>query len=65
MFQMAGINEKERSALIKTIGVAIENIVPLRLRQDFLANYSCCPPPLFMLLISIAEVNDRHIIMTD
>ncbi|XP_064616451.1 rhomboid-related protein 2-like [Liolophura sinensis] len=53
---MARASESERSALSKTIGVAIENIVPLRMRQDFLANYTCCPPPLFMLLISIAEI---------
>lgn len=50
------LSHHERSAMSKIVGVAIENIVPTRLRQDFLANYNCRPPPIFMFLISVIEV---------
>lgn len=51
------MSHQERSAMTKIVGVAIENIVPTRLRQDFLANYNCRPPPIFMILISLIEVS--------
>ena len=47
----------ERTAFQSVIRAAILDIVPLRYRDDFLANYNCCPPPVFILFISIAEVS--------
>ncbi|KAL8608160.1 hypothetical protein ACOMHN_016615 [Nucella lapillus] len=46
----------ERSRFQSVIRAAILDIVPLRYRDDFLANYNCCPPPIFILFISIAEI---------
>jgi len=39
---------------MKTI---ISNIVPESMKEDFLEHYTCTPPPIFMVLISIIEVN--------
>ncbi|GAB1597857.1 rhomboid-related protein 2-like [Argonauta hians] len=38
------------------VEAAILNIVPIQKRKDFLANYTCCPPPIFLLLITLAEI---------
>lgn len=50
------LTDQERSRFQSVIRAAILDIVPLRYREDFLANYNCCPPPLFIPMISIAEV---------
>ncbi|PVD22469.1 hypothetical protein C0Q70_18283 [Pomacea canaliculata] len=46
----------ERSRFQSVIRAAIKDIIPVRMREDFLANYTCCPPPLFIPFISIAEI---------
>ncbi|XP_041368691.1 rhomboid-related protein 2-like [Gigantopelta aegis] len=52
-----GLTKAERSAFRSVLAIAIENIVPKSMREDFLANYSCCPvPPLFIPLITLTEV---------
>ena len=38
------------------VGMAIHNIVPLPMREDFLQNYTCSPPPIFMVIVSLLEV---------
>ena len=38
------------------VGMAIHNIVPLPMREDFLQNYTCSPPPIFMIIVSLLEV---------
>ena len=50
------LTSAERSRFQSIIRAAILDIVPLRYREDFLANYSCCPPPFFIICISIAQV---------
>lgn len=50
------MTKKERSAMRNVVAAAIANIVPKSQREDFLANYNCKPPPIFMILISIIEV---------
>ncbi|KAK7094963.1 rhomboid-related protein 2-like [Littorina saxatilis] len=50
------LTQSERSRFQSVIRAAIMDIVPLRFRDDFLANYNCCPPPIFILFISIAEI---------
>ncbi|XP_076454648.1 rhomboid-related protein 2-like [Babylonia areolata] len=50
------LTASERTRFQKVIRAAILDIVPLRYRDDFLANYNCCPPPIFILFISIAEI---------
>lgn len=50
------LTDVERSRFQSFIRGAIMNIVPQRLRDDFLANYTCCPPPLFIPFVSAAEV---------
>ena len=42
----------------KFVGMAIYNIVPLPMREDFLQNYNCYPPPVFMVIISLIEVRE-------
>lgn len=50
------LTRSERTRFQSVIRAAVLDIVPQRYRDDFLANYNCCPPPLFILLVSIAEV---------
>lgn len=50
------MTKKERSAMRSVVAAAIANIVPKSQREDFLANYNCKPPPIFMVLISIIEI---------
>ncbi|KAH9508681.1 Rhomboid- protein 2 [Bulinus truncatus] len=35
---------------------ALAALMPTRDREDFLANYNCCPPPIFIPLISVIEI---------
>ncbi|XP_046547270.1 rhomboid-related protein 2-like isoform X1 [Haliotis rubra] len=51
-----GLTKSERSAFRSFLGAAIANIVPQSLRNDFLANYNCRPPPLFIIIMSTAEI---------
>lgn len=50
------LSTRHRIKINSFIEAAIENIVPYRKRNDFLANYTCCPPPLFMIAITLAEI---------
>lgn len=50
------LSRRYRKQINGFIEAAIENIVPYRKREDFLANYTCCPPPLFMVSITLAEI---------
>lgn len=52
------IREHEKRKLKGLLGAAIANIVPQSQREDFMANYNCKPPPIFMIIISIIEVRD-------
>ena len=56
--QMMGedLSAKEPTRMGKVMKAAIANIVPRSQREDFMANYNCKPPPIFMIVISIAEV---------
>jgi len=60
LFQYFGnsseLNKAEKSALRGFVGAAVQNIVPRSMREDFLKNYTCKPPPVFMIIISIIEV---------
>ena len=47
---------EERKPLKRLIRSAIADIVPRRQREDFLANYNCMPPPLFIPIMSAVEV---------
>ncbi|XP_067662674.1 rhomboid-related protein 2-like isoform X1 [Haliotis asinina] len=51
-----GLTKSERSAFRSVLGAAIANIVPQSMRNDFLANYNCRPPPLFIIIMSTAEI---------
>ncbi|KAK3602369.1 hypothetical protein CHS0354_011203 [Potamilus streckersoni] len=50
------LSRKERTAMNKLIGLAIHNIVPRSLRQDFLKAYTCSPPPIFIPIISAVQI---------
>ncbi|XP_048776348.2 rhomboid-related protein 2-like [Ostrea edulis] len=50
------IREHEKRKLKGLLGAAIANIVPQSQREDFMANYNCKPPPIFMIIISIIEI---------
>lgn len=50
------VKEHERQKIGGLLGAAIANIVPQSMREDFMANYNCKPPPIFMIFISIVEV---------
>ncbi|WAR31567.1 RHBL2-like protein [Mya arenaria] len=50
------LTEKERRAMGGFMANVISNIVPESMKQDFLEHYTCCPPPLFMPIISIVEI---------
>ncbi|XP_062602053.1 rhomboid-related protein 2-like isoform X2 [Saccostrea cucullata] len=50
------IKDHERKKLGGLLGAAIANIVPQSMREDFIANYNCKPPPIFMIFISIVEI---------
>lgn len=50
------VKEHERKKIGGLLGAAIANIVPQSMREDFMANYNCKPPPIFMIFISIVEV---------
>ncbi|XP_029645252.1 rhomboid-related protein 2-like [Octopus sinensis] len=56
---MAGEDALLSRNKVKVSGVveaAIVSIVPIRKQKDFLANYTCCPPPVFMFLVTLAEI---------
>ena len=57
------VSAAERSALQNMIGAAVADILPKSMREDFLANYTCKPPPIFIILISIVEVRARRLIL--
>ncbi|BFZ20276.1 hypothetical protein BsWGS_23315 [Bradybaena similaris] len=50
------LTREERKPFRRIMRAAIADIIPRRQREDFLANYNCCPPPLFIPLISAAEI---------
>lgn len=50
------LSKKEKTAMRRFVGAAIHNIVPLRMREDFLQNYTCSPPPVFMIIVSLLEI---------
>lgn len=49
------MKEHERKKIGGLLGAAIANIVPQSMREDFMANYNCKPPPIFMIFISIVD----------
>ncbi|KAL3872317.1 hypothetical protein ACJMK2_040249 [Sinanodonta woodiana] len=56
MDMMGGLSKSERTAMQKFAGVVIQNIIPKSMREDFMEHYTCCPPPIFMFVISIIEI---------
>lgn len=50
------LTKAERSAFRQVLRGAIADILPKHMREDFIANYTCCPPPIFMIIISIIEI---------
>ena len=50
------VTKAERTAFQNVIGAAVADILPKSMREDFLANCTCMPPPIFMILISLVEV---------
>ncbi|XP_071154383.1 rhomboid-related protein 1-like isoform X1 [Mytilus edulis] len=50
------VTKEERSAFQSVIGAAVADILPKSMREDFLANYTCRPPPIFMIFISLVEI---------
>ncbi|CAL1534822.1 unnamed protein product [Lymnaea stagnalis] len=50
------LTREERKPFRRVMRAAIASIIPRRQREDFLANYTCCPPPIFIPLISVAEL---------
>ncbi|XP_033731802.1 rhomboid-related protein 2-like [Pecten maximus] len=50
------LTKAERSAFRSVLRDAIADILPKHMREDFIANYTCCPPPIFMITISIVEI---------
>ncbi|KAL4219613.1 Rhomboid-related protein 2 [Mactra antiquata] len=50
------LSKKERRAMRGFVGTVVANIVPEHMREDFLAHYTCCPPPIFMVLMSVIEI---------
>lgn len=56
-FTSSQLTKSEKTAMRKFVGAAIYNIIPKYLREDFLKNYNCKPPPIFMVIISILEIS--------
>jgi hypothetical protein len=54
------LSKKERTAMTRFVGGVINNIVPEYMKEDFLEHYTCCPPPIFMVVISIIEVSSFY-----
>lgn len=54
------LTKDEQKPFRRMMRTAIASIIPRRQREDFLANYNCCPPPIFIPLISAAEVKYCH-----
>lgn len=50
------LSKKDKTAMRRFVGMAINNIVPLPMREDFLKNYTCSPPPVFMIIVSVLEI---------
>ncbi|KAH9500712.1 Rhomboid- protein 2 [Bulinus truncatus] len=51
------MSSKERGGISRQImRTALATLMPTREREDFLANYNCCPPPIFIPLISVIEI---------
>ncbi|KAK3781434.1 hypothetical protein RRG08_019060 [Elysia crispata] len=50
------LTAEERRPFKRVMRAAIADLVPRRMREDFLANYNCCPPPIFIPLISAIEI---------
>ncbi|KAK3781447.1 hypothetical protein RRG08_019072 [Elysia crispata] len=50
------LTAEERRPFKRVMRAAIADLVPRRMREDFLANYNCCPPPIFIPVISAIEI---------
>lgn len=50
------LSKAEKKAMRKFVSAAIVNIVPKFMREDFLRNYTCKPPPVFMIIITAIEI---------
>merc|ERR1719239_730719 len=50
------LTAEERKPFRRVMRAAIADIIPREQREDFLANYNCFPPPLFIPIISVAEM---------
>ena len=55
------LSKKDKTAMRRFVGMAINNIVPLPMREDFLKNYTCSPPPVFMIIVSVLEVRSSYL----
>lgn len=55
-FTSSQLTKTEKTAMRKFVAAAITNIIPRFLKEDFLRNYNCRPPPIFMIVISIVEI---------
>ncbi|XP_059149666.1 rhomboid-related protein 2-like [Physella acuta] len=53
---MYQLTKKERESFRRVMKSALATIIPVNKREDFIANYTCCPPPIFIPLISIVEI---------
>ncbi|XP_050394389.1 rhomboid-related protein 2 isoform X1 [Patella vulgata] len=51
-----GVTREERQRFRGIISAAIDNIIPQSMKEDFIANYNCRPPPLFIPIISAIEI---------
>ena len=58
------LTAEERRPFKRVMRAAIADLVPRRMREDFLANYNCCPPPIFIPLISAIEVRSHSVCFT-
>ncbi|XP_055898545.1 rhomboid-related protein 2-like isoform X2 [Biomphalaria glabrata] len=50
------LTKEERKLFPRMMRTAIASLIPRREREDFIANYNCCPPPIFIPLISAVEI---------
>ncbi|KAH3751860.1 hypothetical protein DPMN_186439, partial [Dreissena polymorpha] len=50
------LTENERRVMRGFMASIISNIVPESQKKDFLEHYTCCPPPIFMIIISVIEI---------
>ena len=50
------MTEEERKPFRRAVRASIDGLLSRRQTEDFLTNYNCMPPPLFIPIISIVEI---------